>query len=107
MERSSIRNYVEAYRSFNHIMLFIAVVCPVSIVGQWANEVKSKLAANLSIYMYHGSKRQDFLSTLLFIKEANRNARAFIISFCPHTRIPLTEFCFPFQDTRSKEAIKV
>ncbi|BBN00056.1 protein MpRAD5 [Marchantia polymorpha subsp. ruderalis] len=33
------------------------VVCPVSIVGQWANEVKSKLAANLSIYMYHGSKR--------------------------------------------------
>jgi SNF2 family DNA or RNA helicase len=35
----------------------VAVVCPVSIVGQWANEVKSKLAANLSIYMYHGSKR--------------------------------------------------
>ena len=34
-----------------------AVVCPVSIVGQWANEVKSKLAANLNIYMYHGSKR--------------------------------------------------
>uniref|UniRef100_A0A7I4DZM6 SNF2 family DNA-dependent ATPase n=1 Tax=Physcomitrium patens TaxID=3218 RepID=A0A7I4DZM6_PHYPA len=33
------------------------VVCPVSIVGQWANEVKSKLAANLNIYMYHGSKR--------------------------------------------------
>eukprot|EP01018_Ginkgo_biloba_P003463 Gb_33548 [translate_table: standard] len=33
------------------------VVCPVSIVGQWANEVKGKLAANLSIYMYHGSKR--------------------------------------------------
>ncbi|KAL3701102.1 hypothetical protein R1sor_019124 [Riccia sorocarpa] len=33
------------------------VVCPVSIVGQWANEVKSKLAADLTIYMYHGSKR--------------------------------------------------
>ncbi|XP_024528527.1 DNA repair protein RAD5A-like [Selaginella moellendorffii] len=35
------------------------VVCPVSIVGQWANEVKSKLdpACNRSIYMYHGSKR--------------------------------------------------
>ncbi|KAG0596709.1 hypothetical protein M758_UG278500 [Ceratodon purpureus] len=33
------------------------VVCPVSIVGQWANEVKSKLAANLNIYVYHGSKR--------------------------------------------------
>ncbi|KAJ7517354.1 hypothetical protein O6H91_21G020400 [Diphasiastrum complanatum] len=33
------------------------VVCQVSVVGQWANEVKSKLAANLSIYMYHGSKR--------------------------------------------------
>jgi SNF2 family DNA or RNA helicase len=39
----------------------MAVVCPVSIVGQWANEVKSKLAANLSIYMYHGSKRYEHI----------------------------------------------
>lgn len=40
------------------------MVCPVSIVGQWANEVKSKLAANLSIYMYHGSKRYTQLVSL-------------------------------------------
>ena len=50
---------VAAYFLIPHIVMFTTVVCPVSIVGQWANEVKSKLAANLSIYMYHGSKRQE------------------------------------------------
>lgn len=52
-------NEILLARSFSKIEIFQNknVVCPVSIVGQWANEVKGKLAANLSIYMYHGSKR--------------------------------------------------
>ncbi|CAM6129371.1 unnamed protein product [Calypogeia fissa] len=76
------------------------VVCPVSIVGQWANEVKSKLAANLSIYMYHGSKRirdpkklakYDIVITTYatlgsdFSKatQATRHGSSFAEQFCP------------------------
>jgi SNF2 family DNA or RNA helicase len=35
------------------------VVCPVSLVGQWVSEAKSKLTAGVSlkIYEYHGSNR--------------------------------------------------
>lgn len=34
------------------------VVCPVSIVGQWIDEAKAKLAAKLKICQYYGPKRE-------------------------------------------------
>ena len=33
------------------------VICPVSLVGQWLEEAKSKLAGSLRLYMYHGPRR--------------------------------------------------
>ena len=33
------------------------VICPVSLVGQWLEEAKSKLDGSLRLYMYHGGNR--------------------------------------------------
>ncbi|CAL5222943.1 g5380 [Coccomyxa viridis] len=33
------------------------VICPVSLVGQWLEEAKSKLDGSLRLYMYHGTGR--------------------------------------------------
>ena len=33
------------------------MICPVSLVGQWLEEAKSKLDGSLRLYMYHGSSR--------------------------------------------------
>jgi len=34
------------------------VICPVSLVGQWAAEAQSKIEADIKIYQYHGSGRK-------------------------------------------------
>ena len=33
------------------------MICPVSLVGQWLEEARSKLDGSLRLYMYHGGSR--------------------------------------------------
>ena len=40
------------------------MVCPVSIVGQWLEEARSKLGGSLTLYQYHGQARERDAATI-------------------------------------------
>ena len=55
----NITKHVTLLNFLTLLLLSLKVVCPVSLVGQWVSEAKSKLVkgAALKIYEYHGSNR--------------------------------------------------
>ena len=58
------------------------MICPVSLVGQWLDEAKSKLDGSLRLYMYHGPRR---------IKDAARLATDYdlvVTTYQVYTRNP-------------------